>query len=132
MNGRSLNKNNSSFSLYGERGITVTPEWSKFEVFWEDMQDGYGDNLTLDRKDVNGNYEKSNCRWATQEEQQNNKRNTVYYLIDGEKMCQMDIVKKFNIKRSNICNRIRLGWSIEEIIKIPISKKGEHNIRYKI
>lgn len=63
---------------YGGRGITYCNEWEKFEPFLEwALANGYfvGSDLTLDRIEVNGNYEPSNCRWVTMKEQANNKRN---------------------------------------------------------
>ena len=65
------------YPIYGGRGITYCDEWEKFEPFhqWA-KESGYQDRLTIDRIDVNGNYEPSNCRWATWKQQANNKRNT--------------------------------------------------------
>ena len=66
-----------NYKNYGGRGIKVCEEWQKFEPFYEwAMANGYQKGLTLDRIDVNGNYEPSNCRWATWKTQANNKRNT--------------------------------------------------------
>jgi hypothetical protein len=70
---------------YGERGITVCDEWRTFEGFhkWA-IHNGYGDNLSLDRIDDNGNYEPSNCRWTDMMTQCNNKRTNVWLERDGE------------------------------------------------
>jgi len=119
MKARCLNKNNTHFKSYGGRGITLSSKWQKFQGFWEDMEEGYSDSLTLERNDVNGNYEKNNCSWATRKQQSNNRRNTVYYIIDGEKICQSDVIKKFGIPITTLQKRIRNGWEIERAISTP-------------
>ena len=68
MRQRCLNPNNDKWRWYGGRGISICREWDKFEVFWADMGDR-PEGKTIDRIDSDGNYEKSNCRWATPTEQ---------------------------------------------------------------
>lgn len=63
-----------SFKNYGGRGIFYIDKWATFRGFWEDMSEGYADQLTLDRIDNNKGYYKENCRWATKSLQERNKR----------------------------------------------------------
>jgi len=73
MKQRCLNPNNRDYKDYGGRGITVCDRWMKFENFFADMGER-PEGTTLDRIDVNGNYEPNNCRWATSDIQASNKR----------------------------------------------------------
>lgn len=67
----------TSYPRYGGRGISICKEWHDYATFrtWA-LEHGYADDLTIDRIDVNGNYEPDNCRWATYKEQAQNKRTT--------------------------------------------------------
>lgn len=87
MKKRCYNPNSKSYKDYGERGIVVCDEWKNdFLSFYHwSVQNGYGENLQIDRIDTNGNYEPSNCRWITHAEQQRNRRNNIYIEHNGQK-----------------------------------------------
>ena len=113
---RCSNQNNPGYKWYGAKGITYDKKWDTFKGFWEDMADGYADNLTIDRINGRGNYEKSNCRWITHKAQCNNRSSNNMVTIDGitktmAAWCELSTVKpstvrqryyvyKWNIKRA--------------------------------
>lgn len=86
MKSRCLNPHNKSYQSYGGRGIQICKKWEvSFSAFSEwAIASGYSDDLTIDRIDVDGDYQPSNCRWATQEVQSNNQRKTIHIVINGE------------------------------------------------
>lgn len=98
---------------YGGRGIKMCDEWRHHpELFCEwAMDNGYADNLTIDRIDANGNYEPSNCRWITNAEQQTNKRNNVLITYDGKTHCVAEWARALGVNQFNIYNRIYAGWT---------------------
>lgn len=95
---RCLNKNSAKYSSYGGRGIKVCDRWiESFENFFLDMGLAPSKKHTIDRIDVNGNYELSNCRWADSKTQANNKRDTVKYEFQNENLTLSEISNKLNI-----------------------------------
>lgn len=108
-------KTHRAFKDYGERGITICDEWANdFLVFekWAHAN-GYSDNLTIDRIDVNGDYCPKNCRWATRQEQQNNRRACRYIEYNGKTKTIADWARYLNIPYGTLYNRIYKGWPIE-------------------
>ena len=74
MKTRCNNEKVQEYPDYGGRGITYCEKWKTFGGFWEDMEEGYSDNLTIDRTNTNGNYEKSNCEWVDMSVQSHHRR----------------------------------------------------------
>lgn len=108
---RCYNKNEKPYKNYGGRGITICDEWlgkGGCRRFYEwAMQNGYSDNLTIDRIDNNGNYEPNNCRWATYEEQVNNRRISVRVLYEGKEITPKELSKVTGININTIYSRLR-------------------------
>jgi hypothetical protein len=99
MKQRCANPKNASYKHYGGRGISFDPAWNTFIVFLGDMGEA-PEGLSLDRKDVNGNYSKDNCRWATNEEQASNRRNTVRLRAEnGEVRTLVEWTRVLNVSR---------------------------------
>ena len=116
----------TSYDRYGGRGIKVCKRWHKFVNFYSDMKEGYNDTLTIDRVNPNGNYCKSNCRWATFQEQAENKRNTIFLTIDGVTKTLMDWSRISGVSSRLIAFRIRdLGWND---IKMAVYKPSVRKI----
>jgi hypothetical protein len=129
MKERCNNPHNKSFARYGGRGITVCEEWrNSFEVFYEwAIDNGYKEGLTIDRKDVNGNYEPKNCRWTTTAEQNRNYSKNHLITYQGETKCLSDWADYFGINRGTILFRIKQGKTLDEVF----SKIDRRTIRWK-
>ena len=120
---RCFNKNDKKkFSLYGGRGINMCDEWkNSFENFYSwAKENGYKENLTIDRIDVNGNYCPENCRWITNKEQQNNKRNNHIIEYNQKKYTISQFCEKYNMPKHIVLKRLKSGWNLKDIIETPI------------
>lgn len=123
-------ESSTEYKRYGARGIHVCPEWrDNFQTFYNwAMENGYQDNLTLERIENNGNYEPANCRWATTKEQNRNTRRTRYLTYGGKTQCIADWADETGLSQSLIRQRIeKLHWSIEKTLTTPVKKVGEKN-----
>ena len=118
MRNRCNNRKNVHYSRYGGRGIKVCDEWQRsFESFhaWA-IANGYSDDLTIDRIDVNGNYEPSNCRWITMSQQQYNKSNKRLVTVNGETKTISQWAECTGIKYDTIWRRVKRGKTGSDVI----------------
>lgn len=117
---RTTNPNEQNSKYYLGRGIKMCDRWlDSFENFLADMGEAPSPKHSIDRIDVNGNYEPGNCRWATRSEQMSNTRLTRWLELDGEKMTQEQWGDVTGIGGTTICKRLKRGWSVEKALTTP-------------
>lgn len=102
---------------YAGRGIGLCPEWEKFENFYRDMCEGYSRHLTIERIDVNGPYSKANCRWATNMEQQSNKRTNRNLEYEGEVIHLAELCRRSGVSKMMLTMRLSRGMSAEQAVR---------------
>lgn len=114
---------NRSDKNYGGRGIRVCEDWLDSKILFVDwaLKNGYKPGLSLDRIDVNGNYEPSNCRWADSKTQANNKRDTIY--VHGTPLSIYCQINGKNEKRTR--SRIEHGWGYDEAMNKPVNSTSK-------
>ena len=118
---RCYNPKKDAFKHYGGRGIKVCDEWlpennGAVNFYNWAIKNGYKENLTIERIDVNGNYCPENCKWITQAEQMRNTRKNHFITIDGKTKCVREWLKIYNIRSSSFYYRKSLGYSDEEAL----------------
>lgn len=128
-------KNNSSYKLYGGRGIKVCDEWlNDFMTFYNwAMANGYDENAprgkcTIDRIDVNGHYEPNNCRWTDMKNQSNNKTNNRLIEYNGQVKTLSEWADYFGVRDNLIHDRLKAGYSFEDAIKKIDYRKNVENL----
>lgn len=120
------------FAEYGGRGIRVCDEWrTSFEVFLAAVGRRPSPEHTIDRIDVDGNYEPGNVRWATWHEQHRNQRSNRFVEIDGERLCIADWEKRSPVSFVAICRRLDAGWPPRDAVFAPNQNDGERPLRAK-
>lgn len=120
MKRRCYEKEYRDYKRYGARGIRVCDEWLGKDGYlnfkkWA-LENGYQEGLTIDRIEVNGDYEPSNCRWATNKMQSNNKRNNVFIEYNGERHTIAEWSEILNVSRYTLYARRNKGWDAEHIL----------------
>jgi len=127
MKSRCNNPNNKFYKDYGGRGISVCDEWEQSEakfIEWS-LANGYKDNLTIDRKDNNGNYSPENCRWSTNMQQNRNMRSNITLTMDGETKILKDWANIWNLNYVTVGERYRRGDRGDRL-KRPVREMSKH------
>lgn len=128
MRNRCKNPHHKNFRDYGGRGIKVCDEWrNSFQSFAEwALANGYSDILTIDRIDVNGNYEPSNCRWVDAKTQCRNRRNNRLITFHGKTKTLSEWAEIKRIPVSTLHVRLKHGMSIEDALTTPVRKRVDN------
>ena len=115
------------FPGYGGRGIRVCAEWRQsFSAFVNDMGRGKK-GWTLERVNNDGDYELSNCVWATRAHQQRNRRNNRVFEVRGIKGCFTDLLTQFGVKSSTVRHRLSIGWTPERAFTEAADQRFNHH-----
>jgi hypothetical protein len=128
---RCYNKNSAKYKNYGMRAVKVCEEWlNDFELFyiWS-IDNGYEQGLSLDRIDVNGNYEPKNCRWVTMKVQQNNKTINLNVTIDGTTKTARQWEEEYNLSHGTIKRRLSLNWDEKDLLNQPEKSSKQSDVR---
>lgn len=125
MRTRCYNKKDYHYNWYGARGIKICEDWDNdFLSFYEwSINNGYQDNLTIDRIDNNKDYSPDNCRWITTQKQCNNRRNNHLVTINGETHTIMEWSRISGLDRKVIERRLKKNISGENLL-LPIKKRA--------
>lgn len=129
MKSRCYRPNRDRYNCYGGRGIKVCDEWKDdFKAFYDwAIAAGWKEGLTLDRIDVDGNYEPSNCKWVTKHEQAQNRQNTIWVTYKGVTKNLKEWSSELGIKYLTLYMRInKYGWSIEQAFTTPVKRKDDN------
>lgn len=132
MRRRCENSADKSFPHYGGKGISVCDRWKDFQVFLSDIEPRPSPRHSLDRIDVNGNYEPSNCRWATASQQCRNKTTNRFIVFNGKPMTLVKASEKSGIPYKTLKSRLQKGWTDDRAINTPVSQakvNAQRNIR---
>lgn len=122
MHERCYCENHQQFKDYGGRGIIICDEWKNdFNSFYEwALNNGYQDNLTIDRINNNGNYEPENCKWSTRKEQSNNQRTNRLLTYNNKTQTVSQWAEEVGLNKHTLQTRISRGWSVEDALCRPV------------
>lgn len=121
---RCYDRSTNSYRHYGARGIKVCERWHTFEHFLADMGARPPGKYSIDRIDNGGNYEPSNCRWATIKEQARNMRTNRVVVFNGKKMCLVAACESAGINSQTVRSRMMRGWNFNDAVTTPLLRKS--------
>ncbi len=128
MKTRCYNPNVVEYPRYGGKGVVICEEWKNFEAFhnWA-LTNGYQENLSIDRKELSGNYEPSNCRWVTDKVQCRNRTSSRIIDFNGQQKTLVEWAEINSMSINCLFERLKRGWSIEKALttKIQIKIKNQ-------
>ena len=117
---RCTNPKDAAYKNYGAKGVSVCDRWRQsFQAFYADMGARPTPRHTVDRIESTGNYEPSNCRWATRTEQNRNRSSCRPLTIEGRTLLMTDWAKERGISVATISKRLRRGWSDSRAVMTP-------------
>lgn len=128
MKRRCYREDDEHYKWYGARGIRICDDWlNDFLAFrnWA-LNNGYTDKLSIDRINVNGNYEPSNCRWVSQKTQCNNQTKNRYVVFQNAKYTVSQFADLLNYDYFTVINRLKLGWTPEQIAQTPEKERRKN------
>jgi hypothetical protein len=126
MRHRCLNPKDGYYHLYGGRGITICPEWLENRLYfykWA-LENGYSDELQLDRLDSDKGYSPENCRWATHFENQNNRRKHIRVEWQGKTQTLGEWARELGANHGTLWNRWKAGCTTEQIFAEPLARSS--------
>jgi hypothetical protein len=120
---RCYNKKSTNYKDYGGRGISVAPEWHLFSGFILDMEPSYMDGLTVERRDNNKGYSKSNCIWIPFNQQAMNRRSQKVITYKREALTITEWSRKVGISTQALSYRLKSGWGVDKALETSIMGK---------
>lgn len=131
MRQRCLNSNDKRFGDYGGRGISICERWMSFENFYADMGP-MPDGFSIDRINVNGNYEPSNCRWADHKTQARNIRANRLFTVNGETHCLSEWAELKGLNVKSLSTRLDRGWEFCRALTTPFRPMKEFKRKKRV
>jgi len=131
MKQRCFNPKCSAYKFYGNRGIKINPSWLDFEKFelWA-VTNGYKEGLSIERSNVNGNYEPINCTWIPRSDQSNNTRRSTFYEFNGKKQTLKDWSTELEMNYMTLWGRVhKKDWTVKRAFTEPIHEERSNMVK---